>query len=67
MQAVGDIRPRLRLVHMPVENGSADGKIRIACSGPRCVAWNPRPCESRREAQFWYDKHISQPLIYHLW
>ena len=67
MQAVGDTRLRRGLVHLPVENGTADGKLRIACAGPRCAAWDPEPCESRREAQFWYDRHISQPLIHHLW
>ena len=25
-----------------------------------------RECASRREAQFWYDRHISQPLTHHL-
>jgi hypothetical protein len=66
MQAVGDTRLRRGLVHLPVEKRTADGKISISCAGPRCGAWDPWPCGSRREAQFWYDRHISQPLIYHL-
>jgi hypothetical protein len=66
MQAVGDTRLRRGLVHRPVEKGTTDGKIRISCADIRCAAWNPRPFESRREAQFWYDRHIAQPLIHHL-
>jgi hypothetical protein len=66
MQAAGN--PRLRRVpgHRPVENGTADGRTKISCAAPRCAAWNPRPFESRGEAQFWYDRHISQPLIHQL-
>jgi hypothetical protein len=67
MLTVADTRLRRVLVHLPVEKRTADGKIRISCVGPRCAAWDPLPCESRREAQFWYDRHISQPLICHLW
>jgi hypothetical protein len=67
MRAASDTRLRSGPTHMPVEKGTADGKTRISCAGPGCAAWDPRPCESRREAQFWYDRHISQPLIHHLW
>jgi hypothetical protein len=67
MQAVGDTRLRRGLVHLPVEKGTADGRIRISCAGPRCTGWDPGAFESRREAQFWYDRHIMQPLIQHLW
>jgi hypothetical protein len=49
-----------------VEERTPEGKTRISCAGPGCVAWHPRPCESRREAQFWFDRHISQPLTHHL-
>jgi hypothetical protein len=52
--------------HLPVEERTPEGKTRISCAGPGCVAWHPRPCESRREAQFWFDRHISQPLTHHL-
>ena len=38
----------------------------VPSSTGRCAAWDPRPCESRHEAQFWYNRHISQPLIRHL-
>jgi hypothetical protein len=61
-----DARPRHQAVHLPVEEGTADGKTRISCAGSQCAAWDPRPCASRREAQFWYNRHISQPLIRHL-
>jgi hypothetical protein len=61
-----DVRPRRQAIHLPVEEGTADGKIRISCAGSQCAAWEPRPCASRREAQFWYNRHISQPLIRHL-
>jgi hypothetical protein len=66
MPVVNDARPRRRTVHLPVEEGTADGKTRISCAGSQCAAWDPRPCESWREAQFWYSRHISQPLIQHL-
>ncbi len=69
MHAIDDARLRRGLAaeHLPVEEGTADGKTRISCAGAKCAAWNPRPCESRREAQFWYNRHISQPLLRHLW
>jgi hypothetical protein len=67
MQAVSDTLLPSGPVHAPVENGTADGKTRISCAGTRCTAWNPRSFESRREAQFWYERHIAQPLIQHLW
>ncbi len=58
MYAIDDVRLRRGPVrgsaHQPVEEGTADGKTRISCAGPQCAAWDPRPCESRREAQFWY-------------
>jgi hypothetical protein len=44
-----------------------DGKTRISCAGAKCVAWQPRPCQERREAQFWFDRHVSQSLIHQLW
>ena len=66
MHAVGDTRLRRAPAHLPVENGTADGKTRISGAAPRCAAWDPRPFESRREAQFWYDRHIAQPLIHQL-
>jgi hypothetical protein len=65
--AIADTRLRRGLVHLPVEKLTADGKTTISCAGPRCASWDPQPCESRREAQFWYDRHISQPVINHLW
>ncbi len=52
-------------IHLRVEE-STGRKIRISCAGPGCAAWDPWPCESRREAQFWYDLHISRPLTQHL-
>jgi hypothetical protein len=71
MYAIDNVRLRPRpapgSAHQPVEEGTADGKTRISCAGSQCAAWNPRPCESRREAQFWYNRHISQSLIRHLW
>ena len=67
MQAVSDTRLRSRPVHAPVEKGTADGQTRISCAGAQCAAWSPRPFESRREAQFWYERHIALPLIQHLW
>jgi hypothetical protein len=64
MQAAAtDARRHRRAVgHLPMEETTPEGKIRISCAGPGCAAWDPRPCQSRREAQFWYDRHISQPL-----
>ena len=53
-------------MHSPVDVRTPDGKTKISCAGSGCVAWDPWPCESLSEAQFWYDRHISQPLIYHL-
>jgi hypothetical protein len=69
MHAIEDVRLRLgpAPAHLPVEEGTADGRTRISCAGSKCAAWNPRPCASRREAQFWYNRHISQPLLRHLW
>jgi hypothetical protein len=66
MQAVAAATLRRVAVHRPVEQETADGRTRISCAGPRCAAWVPRPFASRREAQFWYERHISQPLIHHL-
>ncbi len=66
MQTISDAYLRLRPAHMPVESRTPDGKTRLSCADSNCAAWDPRPCESRCEAQFWYDRHISQPLIYHL-
>jgi len=65
MPGIRDARLRWP-AHLPVEEGTADGKTRISCAGAQCAAWKPRPCESRSEAQFWYNRHISQPLIYQL-
>jgi len=71
MQALSEPRLRRRLrrgpVHRPVEKGTADGKTRISCAGVKCATWDPRPCESRHEAQFWYDRHVAQPLTHQLW
>jgi hypothetical protein len=66
MPGISDARLRHGAAHLPVEEGTADGKTRISCAGAGCTAWDPRPCESRREAQFWYNRHISQPLLHHL-
>jgi hypothetical protein len=66
MQATTDARPRRPLTHLPVEETTPDGKTRIGCAGSGCAVWDPRPCESRREAQFWYDRHITQSLTCHL-
>jgi hypothetical protein len=66
MPGTSDTRLHHGLAHLPVEEGTADGKTRISCAGAKCTAWDPRPCESRREAQFWYNRHISQPLLHHL-
>ena len=57
---------RRAVMHDPLEECTPEGRTRISCTGPACAAWDPRPCESRREAQFWYDRHISQPLTHHL-
>ena len=62
MQATTAARPRRPVTHLPVEEETPDGKTRISCVGPGCAAWVPRPCQSRREAQFWYDRHIAQQL-----
>lgn len=66
MQATADPRPHRTAPHQPAEENTPDGKTKISCAAPGCAAWDPRPCESRREAQFWYDRHISQPLTHHL-
>ncbi len=66
MRPISDAYLRLRPEHIAVESRTPDGKTRLSCADSNCAAWAPRPCESRREAQFWYDRHISQPLIYHL-
>jgi hypothetical protein len=66
MQKISDARVRGRRTHSPVETRTPDGKIRISCADANCVGWDPWPCESLSEAQFWYDRHISQSLIYHL-
>ena len=69
MQAVSDPRALVRHgpVHSPVEKATADGKTTIRCAGVRCASWNPLPFPSRREAEFWYDRHIRQPLTHQLW
>jgi len=64
--ASGTRRHRRIAAHLPVEETTPEGKTRISCAGPACAAWDPRPCPSRREAQFWFDRHISQPLTHHL-
>lgn len=64
MQAITVARPHRPLTHLPVEETTPDGKTRISCAGSACAAWNPWPCQSRREAQFWYDRHIAQPLTH---
>jgi hypothetical protein len=56
-----------RPAHRPVEIQTADGKTTISCAGARCASWDPRPFRSRREAQFWYDRHVRQPLTHQLW
>ena len=66
-QLFSDASLRRRPAHAPVERGTADGKTRISCAGAKCLAWQPQPCKSRREAQFWYDLHVSQSLIHQLW
>ncbi len=67
MRTISDTRLRRGPVHIPVEKANTDGRIRISCAGPQCAAWDPMPCESRREALFWYDRHVLQPLIRQLW
>jgi hypothetical protein len=57
---------RRTAMHLRVEESTPAGKTRISCADPGCAAWDPWPCESRREAQFWYDLHISRPLTHHL-
>lgn len=66
MQAITVARPHRPLTHLPVEETTPEGKTRISCAGSACAAWNPWPCQSRREAQFWYDRHIAQPLTHRL-
>jgi len=66
VQVLTGARPRRIAAHWPAEERTPEGKTRISCAGPACAAWDPRPCESWREAQFWYDRHISQPLTRHL-
>jgi len=66
MQAVTVAHPHRPLTHLPVEETTPEGKTRISCAGSACAAWNPWPCQSRREAQFWYDRHIAQPLTHRL-
>jgi hypothetical protein len=66
MQATTEARPRRPITHLPVEESTPDGKTRISCAGSACTAWVPRPCQSRREALFWYDRHITQPLTHYL-
>jgi hypothetical protein len=66
MQAIADARVRRTAAHLPVEERTSEGKTRISCAAPGCAHWDPRPCASRREAQFWYDRHIAQPLTHHL-
>jgi hypothetical protein len=65
VQATTDAGPRPS-THVRVEERMLDGMTRISCAGSRCAAWVPWPCQSRREAQFWYDRHIAQPLTHHL-
>jgi hypothetical protein len=59
-------RPSQPATHRPVEQRTPEGTTRIGCAAEGCAAWDPWPCESRREAQFWYERHISQPLTHHL-
>ncbi len=70
MQAINEARfrpVRPRPAHGPVETTTADGMTRIGCADSGCAAWNPRPFGARSESQFWYDRHISQPLTRSLW
>ncbi len=62
MPTTSGARPRHRPEHKPVEERTPDGKIKISCADSSCMCWDPWPCTSLREAQFWYDRHISQPL-----
>ena len=64
--ATGARRHRRIAMHHPVEESTPEGRTRISCTDPACAAWDPRPCQSRSEAQFFYDRHISQPLTHHL-
>jgi hypothetical protein len=64
--AATDTARRRAAAHLPVEEMTPEGATRIRCASLGCVAWDPRPCESRREAQFWFDRHITQPLTHHL-
>ena len=63
--AIGARRRRMAM-HRPVEESTPEGRTRISCADPGCMGWDPLPCQSRREARFWYDRHISQPLTRHL-
>ena len=65
MQATTSARRRAA-THLSVEETTPDGKTKISCAGSGCAAWDPRPCQSPREAQFWYERHITQPLTHHL-
>ena len=58
-------RPGHTVMHRPVER-TEEGKTRIGCAAVGCAAWDLWPCQSRLEAQFWYERHISQPLTRHL-
>ena len=65
--AAADTRRHRHLAaHLPVEERTPEGRTRISCAGAGCVAWDPRPCESRHDAHFWFDRHISQPLTHQL-
>jgi hypothetical protein len=66
MQTASDAWLPGRPAHRPVERRTPDGKFKISCADSSCEVWDPLPCESQSEAQFWYDRHISQSLIYHL-
>ncbi len=66
MQATTVTGPGHTATHRPVEERTAEGKTRISCAAAGCAAWDPWPCQSRREAQFLYKRHISQPLTHRL-
>jgi hypothetical protein len=66
MQTIRDARLSRRTAHSPVESRTPDGKTKISCADPGCAAWDPFPCESRAEAQFWYERHISHVLFGHI-
>jgi len=66
MQVTTVTRPGDPATHRPVEERTAGGRTRISCAAVGCAAWDPLPCQSWREAQFWYERHISQPLTHHL-